>query len=122
MRCPKASDLARKPAIDRNPPKGKKRSRGEGASNPKSVDPRKRVSEFPSESLSVKRYALLPGVSGGALVEKVRCECPHPVSQAQIGKKRLSYYAQHLAAEAMSRPLSAFKAARLFSPAQAARD
>ena len=55
LRCPNASDLARKPAIDRNPPKGKKRSRGEGVSDPKSVDPRKRVSEFPSESLSVKR-------------------------------------------------------------------
>ena len=31
-------------------------------------------------------------------------------------KPALDYYAQHLAAEAMSRPLSAFKAARLFSP------
>ena len=58
LRCPKASDLARRRAIDRNPPKGKKCSRGEGASDPKSVDPRKRVSEFPSESLTVSNGKL----------------------------------------------------------------
>ena len=47
-------DLApKRTIIDRNPQKGKKRSRGEGVSNPMSVDPRQRVREFPSVSLTV---------------------------------------------------------------------
>ena len=58
LRCPKASDLVRKRTIDCNPPKGKKRSRGKGVSDPKSVSPRQRVREFPDESLTVSNSKL----------------------------------------------------------------
>ena len=43
LRCPKSSELARKRQVDRNPPRGKKRSWGQGASDPKSITPRQRV-------------------------------------------------------------------------------
>ena len=48
LQCWKATELARK----RNPWKGKKRSRGEGVSDPKPVTPRQRVREFLNESLT----------------------------------------------------------------------
>ena len=43
LRCPKALELVCKHTIDRNPPKGKKRSRGKGVSDPRFVAPRQRV-------------------------------------------------------------------------------
>ena len=61
LRCPKSSDLARKRSVDRNPPNGKKRSRlsrGDGASEPKSVNPHDRVKEFPNQSLTVSNKKL----------------------------------------------------------------
>ena len=59
LRAPRPSDLARKRAVHRNPPlTGKRRSRGRGANEPKSVTPRQRVSEHPSECLSVSNKRL----------------------------------------------------------------
>ena len=46
-------------AVHRNPPPaGKRRSRGRGANEPKSVTPRQRVSEHPGEWLTVSNKRL----------------------------------------------------------------
>ena len=48
------TELTRKRKIDWNPPpKGKRRARGEGSSEPKIVSPRQRLNEFPNECLAV---------------------------------------------------------------------
>ena len=54
LKAPKASDLTCKRKVDCNPPpKGKRRARREGSSEPKTVSPRERVREFPDECLTV---------------------------------------------------------------------
>ena len=54
LKAPKVSELTRKRKVDCNPPlTGKRRARGKGSSEPKSVSPRDRVSEFPDECLTV---------------------------------------------------------------------
>ena len=54
LRCPKPSELTRKRKTQQNPPPlGKRRARGHGAFDPKSVSPAIRVREYPGESLSV---------------------------------------------------------------------
>ena len=54
LKTPKASDLTRKRKVDCNPPpKGKRKARGEGSSEQKTVSPRERVREFPDECLTV---------------------------------------------------------------------
>ena len=58
LRCPNASELARKRMIDRNSPKGKKRFRGEGVNDPKSVAPHQHVRVFPNGSLTVSNSKL----------------------------------------------------------------
>ena len=52
LKAPQASDLTRN---DSNPPVGQKRSRGQGSSEPKSVNAKDRVNEFPDECLTVGR-------------------------------------------------------------------
>ena len=49
---PKLACIAKR-QVERNPPRGKKRSRGQGTSDPKSITPRQRLREFPGEHLSV---------------------------------------------------------------------
>ena len=59
LRAPRLSDLARKRAVHRNPPPlGKRRSRGRGANEPKSVTPRQRMNEHPGECLTVSNKRL----------------------------------------------------------------
>ena len=59
LRCPRPSELARKRKIQRNPPpSGKRRARGHGTFDPKSVSPAQRVSEYPGESLSISNKKL----------------------------------------------------------------
>ena len=92
LQCAKASELVRKPTTDCNPPKGKKRSRSEGVSNPRSVAPRQRVREFPmnlSQCRSNGKLHVLSSVSGGALIKKVSCESAHlqSVKHMQIKAK-----------------------------------
>ena len=59
LKAPTPSDLARKRKIACNPPpKGKKRSCGRGANNPKSVTPIQRVKEHPDECLTVSNKQL----------------------------------------------------------------
>ena len=54
LRPPTRSKLTRKRKVDSNPPpKGKRRARGEGSTEPKTVSPRQRVDEFPDERLTV---------------------------------------------------------------------
>ena len=54
LRVPALSDLTRKRAIHCNPPpKGKRRARGEGSSEPKSITAIQRVKEFSEECLEV---------------------------------------------------------------------
>lgn len=51
LKCPTSSDLSRKRKLQTNPPKGRKRGKGEVAAEP-SVSPSERVREFPEEKLS----------------------------------------------------------------------
>ena len=53
LKAPTRSDLVRKRKIDSNPPpKGRRRARGEGSSELKSVGPRHLEAEFPNECLT----------------------------------------------------------------------
>ena len=61
LRCPRTSELTRKRKVVRNYPPGKRRSSTSsvrGASDPKSVTPSQRVTEFPNENLSVSNGKL----------------------------------------------------------------
>ena len=54
LKAPALSDLTRKRSVHCNPPpKGKRRARGEGSSEPKSITVSQRVKEFPEECLEV---------------------------------------------------------------------
>ena len=54
LRAPTLSELTRKRSIHCNPPpKGKRRARGEGSSEPKRITPSQRLKEFPEECLEV---------------------------------------------------------------------
>ena len=54
LKAPTRTELTRKRKIDCNPqPKGKRRTRGEGSSEPKTVSPRLRVNQFPDQCLAV---------------------------------------------------------------------
>ena len=54
LKAPTCTELTRKRKIDCNPPpKGKRRARGEGSSEPKTVSPHQRVDQFPDQSLAV---------------------------------------------------------------------
>ena len=55
LKAPETSELTRKRKIDSNPPTGRKKSRGQGSSEPKLVSPIDRVKEFPDECLTVSR-------------------------------------------------------------------
>ena len=62
LRSPKDSEISRKRKIQLNPPpKGKRRSRGHGTFDPKSVTPLQRVKDFPEQNLCVsnKNYFVL---------------------------------------------------------------
>ena len=54
LKAPRLSELTRKRRIDTNPPppKGKRRARGEGSSEPKTVTATQRVKEFTGECLT----------------------------------------------------------------------
>ncbi len=54
LKCPTASDLARKRKIVTNPPQKLKRSKGAIAAEPKKILPRTRITEFPSQHFSEK--------------------------------------------------------------------
>ncbi len=54
LKCPTASDLARKRKIVTNPPQKLKRSKGAVAAEPKKILPRTRITEFPSQHFSEK--------------------------------------------------------------------
>ena len=54
LKAPTRTELTRKRKINCNPqPKGKRRARGEGSSEPKTVSPRLRVNQFPDQCLAV---------------------------------------------------------------------
>ena len=54
LKAPALSDLTRKRSVHCNPsPKGTRRARGEGSSEPKSITASQRVKEFPEECLEV---------------------------------------------------------------------
>ena len=91
LRCPKSSDLARKRRVDRNPPRGKKRSCGQGASDPKSSTPRQRLREFPGEHLSVSYNKLFCLACREELSVKTSVLRSHIRSAKHLsGKTRLS--------------------------------
>ena len=57
---PTASELVRKRKVDKNPPKGKKKSRGSCTcvSNPKTITPQQRVNQYKNEFFSVSNKKL----------------------------------------------------------------
>lgn len=59
LKSPTPSDFARKRKLRKNPPVGKKRSRGvRGVNDPKSITPSQRVKEFSDECLKVSNNKL----------------------------------------------------------------
>ena len=91
LRCPKSSELARKRKIDRNPPpSGKRRSRGQGKHDPKSVSPNQRVQQFPNEHLRVSNKRLFCTACREEISMKSSIIQSHiKSSKHQTGKKRL---------------------------------
>ena len=53
LKSPTPSDLSRKRKIASNPPKGKRRSRGDTGNDPKNIYPHQRIKEFSGEPLKV---------------------------------------------------------------------
>lgn len=54
LKSPVHTELTRKRKVDFNPPpEGKRKARGEGSTEPKTISPRQRVTEFPDECLIV---------------------------------------------------------------------
>ena len=77
LRAPTPAAIARKRQTKTNPPVGKRQCRGNSVSDPKSVEPSKRVREFPNEQLKV---------SGGKLVcwlKKEHDTKPHSIKETR---------------------------------------
>ena len=53
LRSPTSSELSRKRRVDKNPPKGKRRSCARGKSDPKNVTPQQRVKKLSNVPLTV---------------------------------------------------------------------
>lgn len=89
--CPKPSDLARKRKVASNPPPvGKRRARGHGTFDPKSVTPSQRVKEFPDECLTVSNKQLFCTACREELSTKCSIINNHVSSTKQkAGKQRL---------------------------------
>ena len=86
LRCPQPSSLARKRKVDRNP-SGKKRSRGAGPYDPKSISPQ-HVEEFPNESLCVVNNKLFCSACHECLLLKTSIIRNHIKSaKHEIGKE-----------------------------------
>ena len=91
LRCPSLSELARKRRIDRNPPRGKRWSRGRGVSDPKSVTPQQQVATFSGEHLSVSNNKLFCSACREELSVKCSVVCMHLLSaKHKSSKERLS--------------------------------
>ena len=58
LKAPPRSSLSRKRTIARNPPRGKRISRGSSTNDPKSVKPAQRVKEYQDESFTVSNCKL----------------------------------------------------------------
>ena len=59
LRRPTSAEISRKRKTSHNrPPKGKKRSKGSGRNNPKSVTPQHRVTKYPNQCLTVSNGKL----------------------------------------------------------------
>ena len=58
LRSPTSSELSRKRRVNKNPPKGKRRSYARGKSDPKNVTPQQRVKKLSNEPLTVSNNKL----------------------------------------------------------------
>ena len=58
LKAPPRSSLSRKRTIARNPPRGKRKSRGSSTNDPKSVKPAQRVKEYQDEPFTVSNCKL----------------------------------------------------------------
>ena len=58
LRSPQCSEISRKRSVKTNPPAGKRQCKGRCASDPKGVELRKRVQDFPNEMLKVSAGVL----------------------------------------------------------------
>ena len=91
LRSPTSSELARKRKVDRNPPKGKRRSRGLGLSDPKSITPQQRVNAFKGEYLTVSNNKLFCSACREELSVKCSVVRMHLNStKHKLSKERLS--------------------------------
>ena len=91
LRSPPMSSMSRKRSVHCNqPPIGKKRSSGTRRSDPKSVPPSKRVSEFTGEQLTVSAGRLFCKACRETLSLKRSCISSHVKSSKHFeGKKDL---------------------------------
>ena len=90
LKSPKPSELSRKRTVHCNPPKGKKRSQGRSANDPKSVTPLQRVKEHDGECLCVSNKRLFCKACREEL-SLVSSSVNNHIKSAkhQAGKKRL---------------------------------
>ena len=58
LKAPKASDLSRKHSVLRNPPRGKKKCRGNSTNDPTNIKPTQRIREYPNEPFTVSNSKL----------------------------------------------------------------
>ena len=58
LKVPKASDLARKHSVLRNPPRGKKKSKGNSTNDPTNTKPTQHIKEYPNEPFVVSNSKL----------------------------------------------------------------
>ena len=92
LKAPKPSDLTRKRSIDSNPPpKGKRRARGEGSREPKTVTPSQRVKEFAGQFLATSAGSLFCTACREELSLKNNIIVSHVASvKHKTGKERLA--------------------------------
>ncbi len=91
LQAPTLSDLTRKRRVNCNPPVGRNKSRGQGSSEPKSLSPRDRVTEFPEEGLTVSNGKLFCSACREELSLRKNIVANHISSNKhKIGKEKLS--------------------------------
>ena len=90
LKAPKLSNLSRKRAVLRNPPRGKRRCRGSSVHDPTNIKPMQRVNEYPNEALTVSNNKLFCSGCREELCIKKSSVKNHIISaKHKKGKERL---------------------------------
>ena len=96
LKAPTEADIARQRKLKKNPPPiGKRHSRGTSVSDPKGIEPHKRVQEFPKEALKVSAGKLFCtacreelGLKRSTIMNHIRSK-KHESSKKKLEKKEL---------------------------------